>query len=407
MKKRWISVGLVILLLIGGYVFGMPMRNYGRAEAADIYRQLVPELHSYEPMTYTTARALDADGNLIAYVGFSESIGYGGSMIVGTIVEPSGALREPVVIEHNETLGFFMNVSQELHQYENLVVTDAIMIGDDVDVVSGATQTSSAVNTAVRYTAHSIAYTAFGAYGLYTASTLQFGIAEAMVVVVFVMGILVAQVKKLRKFRLPMLCVSIVVLGFWLNRVISIVLFSSMKLRIFPSPMANPLFYIMTAGAILPIILFGKNLYCSHICPFCGVQEVAHKISGKNISLGKNRKRLGTLRNVLLVITLLVTMVTASVNTLSIEPFGLAFGLDFMNTSILIWVVLGLAVVLSFFFRRLWCVGFCPVGAFLDVLRNLVGDIRRKVSPPKKKPVPKKAPVPAKAPEVAAPASTQ
>ena len=381
MRRKWIITSVAILLLVVGYYVGpggSPVMDEADYDAfvAYIFNQLLPEKSGIYPLTEQTAIALDADGNRIAYIGFSESMGYGGPMLVGTIVEPDGSVRMPVVLQHNETPMFLHMVLANLYQYIGMSASSAFTLGYDLDNVSGATMTKRAISYAVRDSAHSIVEDMFDKEVALYEEQWNFGLQEVVVILLFGLSVAVSQVKKLQKHRFALLCLSAVVLGFWLNRVISITQFSSMFLGFFPSPRTNMLLYIVLLGAILPIFVLGKNLYCSFLCPFCGVQEIAHKISKKNISLGKNRIWFARLRNLLLFAMLMAAMLTANAGAFVFEPFGVIFGL-YLGATPFVLALTAAFIVLSFAFRRLWCVGFCPVGGLLDLVREWVNDMKR------------------------------
>ncbi len=381
MQKKWLITGMAIILLLGGYIYGISQQKMDDEIKTGLYKQLIPEAARFEPLSDQTAQAFDAAGELIAYIGLSSHTGYGGPMLVGTIVDISGKLREPVILENNETPSFLMRLAAGGYykQYRDLPVNSVLMLKQDLDAASGATLASRAVSDSVRQSAHSIAREVFHLNPEQPLTEWEFGIKEIMTVLLFAMSFVIYKVKKLQKYRLIFLGASTLILGFWLNRALSVVQFSSLFLGYLPSPKTNLLFYIVLAGVITPILFTGKNLYCTYICPFCGVQEAAHKISGKNISLGKARIWLVRLRNLLLFVVLLGAVITTKANAITYEPFGVAFGLD-LNAQKHLWYILFAALVSSFFFRRLWCVGFCPAGAFLDILRDLVIAIRKKCS---------------------------
>lgn len=378
MNKRWVILGAAAALLVVGYLFGASLNIMDDAAIAGIYRQILPELHSFEPLTQSSARALNAEGETIAYIGFSEQVGWGGNLLVGTIVEPeTGTLRQPVLIENHETPSFLARVTSRLGMYQGLPATSVITPGQDIDTVTGATITNIAIANAVRETAHSIASGPLGLSPQPPPVEWYLGVAEIAAIAVFAAGFFVSQSSKLRKYRMTLLCINIFVLGFWLNRALSVVQFSNLFLGIFPSPMTNPLFYIVLIGALAPIFLLGKNLYCTYICPFCGLLEVTNKF-GRNKSLGKSRKWLARLRYSLLFLLLLGAMVSANANFLNFEPFGSTFGLD-LNISPILWIPVAFSIITGLFFRRLWCVALCPAGAMLDTIRDAVVDIRSRI----------------------------
>ncbi len=380
MRKKWIITGMAVLLLLGGYIYGISQQKMDEEIRVGLYKQLLPEAAKFEPLTDRTAQAFDGAGELVAYIGLSSHTGYGGPMLVGTIVDSSGKLREPVILENNETPSFLMRLAASGYyykQYNDLPVNSVLMLKQDLDAVSGATLSSRAVSDSVRETAHSIAREVFHLNPEQPVIEWEFGTKEIVTILLFAMSFVIYKVKKLQRYRLLFLGVSTLILGFWLNRTLSVVQFSSLFLGYLPSPKINLLFYIVLAGVVIPILFTGKNLYCTYVCPFWGLQEAAHRISGKNIPLGKARIWLVRLRNLLLFAVLLGAVITTKANAITYEPFGVAFGLD-LKAQKHLWYILFAALISAFFFRRLWCVGFCPVGAFLDILRDLVIAVQKK-----------------------------
>ncbi|ACL20648.1 FMN-binding domain protein [Desulfitobacterium hafniense DCB-2] len=291
MRKKWIITGMAVLLLLGGYIYGISQQKMDEEIRVGLYKQLLPEAAKFEPLTDRTAQAFDGAGELVAYIGLSSHTGYGGPMLVGTIVDSSGKLREPVILENNETPSFLMRLAASGYyykQYNDLPVNSVLMLKQDLDAVSGATLSSRAVSDSVRETAHSIAREVFHLNPEQPVIEWEFGTKEIVTILLFAMSFVIYKVKKLQRYRLLFLGVSTLILGFWLNRTLSVVQFSSLFLGYLPSPKINLLFYIVLAGVVIPILFTGKNLYCTYVCPFCGLQEAAHRISGKNIPLGKS-----------------------------------------------------------------------------------------------------------------------
>ena len=85
---------------------------------------------------------------------------------------------------------------------------------------------------------------------------------------------------------------------------------------------------MVVGGVLLPIVLFGKNLFCKFVCPYGGLMVLMNKLTGKNIQLRQYRVWLVRLRLVLLFLTLAIIFYTNHIGAVMFEPFGVAFSLS-------------------------------------------------------------------------------
>lgn len=98
-------------------------------------------------------RVEDEDGRMIAWAVRVEERGYGGPVAVLTLVDPEEpAVRAVEVLSHNETPGLGDAIAEAffLAQFAGRGPTDAIEVGVDIDAVTMATASSSAVARAVK-----------------------------------------------------------------------------------------------------------------------------------------------------------------------------------------------------------------------------------------------------------------
>ena len=186
-----------------------------------------------------------------------------------------------------------------------------------------------------------------------------------------------------KMLRVIMIAPLLICLGFWLNRSFSLAYVLAACMGFFPSLAQNPGWYVVIAGALLPPLILGKNIYCTFVCPFCGLQELTHKISRVNLSTGPLLKILRPLRFVFLFVALFIGFLFLNPSCGSYEPFGTVFGLNGEDFN---WYLLFVALVASFFFHRFWCHVFCPAGALLDFAASKRRDAGKKLCGKKKCP---------------------
>ena len=101
------------------------------------------------------AQEVTSDSGLIGYVFYTSTIGYGGVMNLMIGIDSSGVIRGVKVLQHSETpgLGTLATIPEYTDQFigksGGLVITRASPGDNEIQAVTGATITSSAIVTSV------------------------------------------------------------------------------------------------------------------------------------------------------------------------------------------------------------------------------------------------------------------
>lgn len=367
-----------IVILVAAMVYGHYANRMDEGVVQDYYRRMLPEAAGFEPLNDKTARAVGADGAVLAYVGVGSNVGYGGPMLVGTVVDSGGAIKSVVILEHKETPSYINKITQAgyFRQYPKKQAADPLVLDYDLDRISGATLSTRAIAKSVQAVAHTVAGKGLKVTPKKAEIPWQVGIKEIAVAALFVFSVILSRFKQLARYRMAFLALSVIILGFWLNRSLSVGQISALFLGYFPSPAENLIWYLVLLGALGPALLTGKNLYCTYVCPFCGLQEAAHMVSRVNLPLGKYAVWFRRIKETLLFLVLFLAFLFINPSFSSYEPFGTVFGL---NGSSYQWYLLFVILITGFFYRRFWCLAFCPVGTFLDKTAALGRKIREKI----------------------------
>jgi len=373
MKKFMPLLAIAILFIT--IIYGHYANKMDANVIQEYYRQMLPGAASFEAINDKTARAMGVGGTVMGYLGVSSNVGYGGPMLVGTVLDPNGAVKSVIILEHKETPSYINKISQAgyFRQYTKKQAGDPLVLDYDLDRVSGATLSTRAIANSVQEVAHVVANKELNLTPKKAELPWQIGIKEIAVTALFVLSVFLPRFKRLAKYRLVFLGLSVIILGFWLNRSLSMGHISALFLGYFPSPRENLSWYLVLFGALLPALLTGKNLYCTYVCPFCGLQEAAHLVSRVNLPLGKYMVWFRRVKEILLFLVLFLAFLFINPSFSSFEPFGTIFGL---NGSSHQWYLLFVILLTSFFYRRFWCVAFCPVGTFLDKVALLSRKIK-------------------------------
>ncbi|WP_207669379.1 4Fe-4S binding protein [Dehalobacter sp. 14DCB1] len=383
--KKFMPLFAIVILVLT-MVYGYHANKMDQDVVQGYYQQLFPKADHFDSISDRTAKAIGADGNLMAYVGICSNVGYGGPMMVGTIINPTGGIQDVVVLQHKETPSYLNKIAQAgyFRQYTKKNAGDSLVLDADIDRVSGATLSTRAIAKSVNDVAHTVAVQELNVTPKKAEISWNIGIKEVAVALLFILSVFIPRFKQLAKYRLVFLGLSIVILGFWLNRSLSMGHISALLLGYFPSPSENLIWYLVLVGALAPALITGKNIYCAYVCPFHGLQEATHMISKVNIPIGKYVKWFHAIKEVILFLVLFFAFLFINPSCSSFEPFGTIFGLNGSSNQ---WYLLFVILLTSFFYRRFWCVAFCPVGTFVDKVAQLGRKIREIIGLSSKKKV--------------------
>jgi polyferredoxin len=124
-------------------------------------------------------------------------------------------------------------------------------------------------------------------------------------------------------------------------------------------------------GFVLTVLIFGRSLYCSHLCPFGAVQRFINLIGGKRIRLpvwAVNLMR--RLRDLIVFGAVVAALALAQPGLAHYEPFAALFDL---KGSMLQWFLLLIVLLLSLIMHRPWCHFMCPMRTGERALQEVRG----------------------------------
>lgn len=198
-----------------------------------------------------------------------------------------------------------------------------------------------------------------------------------------------------KTLRLLTLLLSIAILGFWTNSLLSLSLFCNWLTNGVSLAIQLPILIIAALSIILPLVT-KKAFYCQYLCPFGAAQEFAGLIKSNDKRLKSNDKSLkakdesqksssikanvykvfSVLRKVILLSLLIIFALGVGLDLSVVEPFpifnyqSIGFGVAIFATVILI---------LSIFIKKPWCNYLCPTGTLLESFRTLFKSEKQKI----------------------------
>ncbi len=261
--------------------------------------------------------------------------------------------------KHDETPSFFRRIKRRgvLCQWDGLSL-DSIS-NHAVDVVSGATMSSEAVNGSV-----------IGAIDGYLLKnpvrniwTSLFSFENILVVIVVLSGVYFSYFQRGGKYlRTIQLILNVLVLGFWAGKFVSLSLLMNWLANGIDPILNIAMLLVVSLAVVMPF--FGKKgHYCNWVCPYGSAQELAGKITKKKVAIPLSAlKFLNRMRQIVTLLIFLILWCGVGFGIVDYEPFS-AFLFDQAEWAVIVIAVI--FVLLSFFVNRPWCRFVCPTGQIL------------------------------------------
>lgn len=317
---------------------------------------------------------IDASGTVVGSVLLSapysdEYKGFAGRTPLQIVMTPEGRIVDVEILENRETPNYIRHLRNEgyFESWDGMTVEEAL--SSDVDAVSGATMSSVSIQNSLK-----ARLSVLSRQGGVVESTFDWSAFMKRLCVVVVLALALIcffNPAKTKRLRIVTMVLSILIIGFWQNALLSVALLWGWL----TSGIAWPLQWAMVLLAVLSVLvpLFTrKAFYCAYICPMGALQEFSSKCTKHKISIPhKVVVVLLVVRKVILLTMLLLVALGVGIDLGVIEPFSV-----FSWQSISWGVVVFAAVVVlsSLFVNKAWCRFLCPTGALLDCFRTLKPD---------------------------------
>ena len=305
---------------------------------------------------------LSDDSNEEVFLVFEDAVGYQSLIEIVLITDNRGVVRHVETFAQGETPQFYDRLNDQgfFDQFSGQNISRGFECGVNVDAVSRVTISSQAVARAVHKGVDSVgeAYLHIAVEKRY--DNIKFGISEWAIILMFLLVIL-SYWKKDKKLRYLALTYSVAILGFKLTLFISYSYFFSFLTGNWPSVAEDLKRYLLFGGSILLVSVTGKNLYCSHICPFGAFQKLEFRLAKfPSPVLSRRLKKISSaIPGILAYLAFLAALLSGRSSFTNYEPFSLLYG--GLGTGFQ-WVLLPLTLFSALFLMRFYCNTACPVG---------------------------------------------
>ena len=323
---------------------------------------------SYIPNIWT--EIYDAENQNLGYILYTapyadDIYGFAGNTPLIIALDGNQKIQGTKILANNESTNYLEYVTNEglFDSWNELSIRDAM--NKQVDAISGATYTSESVINSLK-TRLSILDNTNYLFKKNDPWVIVKRFFSSLVIIFAVFCFFYP--KKTKAYRLYLLGISVIVLGFWQASFLSLAQIHASLTTDVPF-FAQCIFVVILILSILLPFITGKQFYCQYLCPFGASQELIGKLSKRKVSIStKITKALIFMRKMILlcIIFLLITNITSDLSL--IEPFS-AFNIRSASTYTLIFA--GLFLALSAFVRKPWCRFFCPTGQLLDTFKAI------------------------------------
>ena len=149
-----IVVLVIICIVVTGALAAIITAATQEAERA-ARSELLPEAEDFEPVTgveVANVSAIYKSTNDVGVVITSSAKGYGGDVVVMTAITPDGTIKQIKVTEQAETKGIgskVVDIPSYWENYQGLDASQSLVLNEDVDAVTSATISSTALINAV------------------------------------------------------------------------------------------------------------------------------------------------------------------------------------------------------------------------------------------------------------------
>ena len=375
MKRKRLERILAIISLILVIVAGVLGIRREAQEVNNYLNGIIPEDHRAEALGGERFALYEPDSLTADLYLINESAaGYGGDMVVSVLLDSAGIIRDLKVARHRETPSF-LEKTEKKGLRRSLVgksYDDSFVIGEDVDVVSGATYTSEAIISCAQLGSKKLARDQLKLeVSALEAPGLEIGIPEFALLALYVLALL--GIYKLTKYKRTIRWITmlggLLILGFWFSVPLTLSKLNSFLLGYFPDWHTQMYWYLLIGGFLLSIVLTRKNIYCTWICPLGGLQECLGAVGGAKPRF--SRRFNGIMKWVqrgVALLAILMALYFRNPVKLNYEIFGVALSL---TGATYLFVMTGLFIVASVFIKRPWCTYLCPIIPLEEMLRLL------------------------------------
>lgn len=308
------------------------------------------------------------------YVSVATTSSYGGPITVASRVNLTGKVISTDILQHKDTPAYIQRLHTKglFRSFKSKPAERTPEMGNNWDAISGATISSMAIMKANTEASHKVATQFFAKNPRPLTEEVKLGLEHGLLALMLGLSFINIWLGS-SKLKTTYTLISIGIVGFMANQLISVANFSALFLGFVPSLSANPAFWILLGSTLFIIIVVGRNIYCGHICPFYALQYLLTKIGNLNFPVpqkvliyGKYLPKIG------LWAALMVAFITINPNSGAYEPFSMIFSLEGEGIQ---WFIMPIVIIGCFFIPEMFCRFFCPAGEMMSTILRIRNNV--------------------------------
>ncbi len=300
-----------------------------------------------------------------------EIYGYNSTTPLTIFLDENDRISEVEICENRETRGYLNKVinSGYLDLWDGLTPKEAAT--HNVDAVSGCTFTSIAVAQSLQIRMQDLSKEK----GKMAIDRKLLARQICIVLVTILAAICFFNPNKTKILRYVTLLLSIAILGFWTNSLLSLALFFNWMTNGISLAIQLPLLIIAVLAILLPLFT-KKSFYCQYLCPFGAAQEfvgvIGQKATGNRQKTSSVKSKVFNFfvvfRKVILLVLLLIVALGVGLDLSVVEPFPI---FNYQSIGFGVAIFAAVIIVASVFIKKPWCNYLCPTGTLLESFRRL------------------------------------
>jgi len=305
--------------------------------------------------------------------------GYSGPTPLAILLDQEHTIVKVELLKNSEDGPFLQNVidSGLLKKWDRLKVNEAV--GKQVDAVSGATFSSTAIIQNMALTLHALEAVKTTPVTPAQRLTVLNWACLGVIALAAISALIFKQSRIIRKIQLWL---NIIILGVSSGQFISLSSLSSRVADGYLLSGAGLIVGVMIALAVIVPLFTGRNFYCFWLCPFGSLQETAGSFNSHKLVLPvKLAKVLSYSRGVIVGLLLFLWSCNLGFDLVSAELFP-AMLWSAASATMLYGGIL--VAIVSLFIARPYCRFLCPTGFLMDLIQpKLAADANKRNSPTK------------------------